>query len=77
MTDKTATEPQEDESAVEKEEEKIVVPERIDINEFQNLSLNELHQRAQEADLRVAGIQSKHQLVFELLKFYGGRPRLR
>lgn len=56
---------------MEKEEEKIVVPERIDINEFQNLSLNELHQRAQEADLRVAGIQSKHQLVFELLKFYG------
>lgn len=47
------------------------VPELINLNEFQRRSLNDLHQLAQEANLRVAGIRSKHQLVFEILKYYG------
>ena len=51
----------------------VEVPERIVINDFQKKSLNELHQAAQEANLRVAGMRSKHALVFELLKFYGDR----
>ena len=49
----------------------VEVPEKIDINAFQQRSLNELHAAAQEAKLRVAGVRSKHQLVFELLKYYG------
>lgn len=51
----------------------MVVPGEININAFQRRSLNELHEAAQKAGLRVAGIRSKHQLVFELLKFYGER----
>lgn len=77
MTDKTAAEPSADEKPNEDQEpgkdekKEVKVPEKINLNDFQNLSLNELHQQAQDADLRVAGIQSKHQLVFELLKHYG------
>ena len=48
----------------------IKVPEHIDMNEFQQRSLAELHSTAQELGLRVAGIRSKHQLVFEILQFY-------
>ena len=55
----------------EPEPKKIEVPEEIDINEFQQRSLNDLHAIAQELDLRVAGVRSKHQLIFEILQFYG------
>ena len=54
-------------------EPEVKVPESIDVNAFQQKTLNELHAAAQEAKLRVAGVRSKHQLVFELLKFYGAR----
>ncbi len=50
---------------------KLDVPDFIDINEFQALTLNELHQAAQQIGLRVAGIRSKHQLIFEILQVYG------
>jgi transcription termination factor Rho len=43
----------------------------VDINRFQQRSLNDLHAAAQEIGLRVAGVRSKHQLVFEILKYYG------
>lgn len=49
----------------------VSVPEFIDVNEFQQKSLAELHDAAQEMGLRVAGVRSKHHLVFEILKFYG------
>ncbi len=72
MTDKTAAEPAaETQETSDEAQNAPSVPDKIDINDFQNRSLNDLHKAAQEADLRVAGIQSKHQLVFELLKFYG------
>jgi len=47
------------------------VPEFIDLNEFQREPLAKLHALAQEAGLRVAGVRSKHQLVFEILQYYG------
>lgn len=49
----------------------VSVPEFVDVNEFQQKSLAELHDAAQEVGLRVAGVRSKHHLVFEILKFYG------
>ena len=58
-------------AAAEEKKDKIEVPESVDINEFQQKSLNELHQAAQKIGLRVAGIQSKHQLIFEILQVYG------
>ncbi|MDF1752544.1 MAG: transcription termination factor Rho [Verrucomicrobiales bacterium] len=54
-----------------KEKPKIEVPESIDINDFQGKSLNDLHEAAQKIGLRVAGIRSKHQLIFEILQVYG------
>lgn len=51
----------------------VAVPEKVDINEFQSQSLASLHQIAQEAGLRVAGVRSKHFLVYEILKFFGER----
>lgn len=76
MTDKPTTEekPADDNSAsggTAVAEPEVKVPAKIDVNEFQQRTLNELHAAAQEAKLRVAGVRSKHQLVFELLKFYG------
>ena len=54
-----------------KEKPKLEVPEQVDLNEFQFKSLNSLHQAAQAIGLRVAGIRSKHQLIFEILQVYG------
>jgi transcription termination factor Rho len=51
----------------------IPVPEFIDINEFQRRTLAQHHASAEAVGLKVAGIRSKHQLIFELLKFYGER----
>lgn len=51
----------------------IEIPESIDLNAFQKRSLADLHRNAQEIGLRVAGVRSKHQLIFEILCFYGRR----
>ncbi len=47
------------------------VPEFINLTDFQLVPLAELHSIAQEIGLRVAGVRSKHTLVFEILQFYG------
>lgn len=51
----------------------VIVPEWINVNDFQQRSLADLHEIAQNLGLRVAGVRSKHQLVFEILKYYGSR----
>jgi transcription termination factor Rho len=51
----------------------VEVPGEIDLNHFQGKSLAALHEIAQELELRVAGVRSKHQIVFEIAKFYGHR----
>ena len=52
-------------------EPQVDVPDRIDLNDFLKRSLTELQSQAQELGLRVAGVRSKHQLVFEILTFFG------
>ena len=54
-------------------EPEIEVPERISLNEFQRRRLADLYQLGASLGLRVGGSRSKHQLVFELLTFYGRR----
>lgn len=49
------------------------VPDFCDINELHKRPLSELHKMAVEAELRVAGIRSKHQLLFEILSYYARR----
>jgi len=72
MTEKaTIAESEAKEEVVEDEVPAVELPESVDVNEFQQRSLNDLHAAAQEVGLRVAGVRSKHQLVFEVLKYYG------
>ncbi|MEM1442007.1 MAG: transcription termination factor Rho [Verrucomicrobiota bacterium] len=71
MTEDAVAKTENPEANEPEEKPKVEVPESININDFQKKSLNELHQAAQEGDLRVAGIRSKHSIIFELLKFYG------
>ena len=74
MTDNSTVDSEESNPGIEPVEEVTVnAPERVNVNEFQQSSLNTLHEIAQDLGLRVAGVRSKHQLVFEILKFYGGR----
>ncbi|MFT5469033.1 MAG: transcription termination factor Rho [Verrucomicrobiales bacterium] len=49
------------------------VPDFVDLNILHTRPLSELHRQAVEAELRVAGIRSKHQLIFELMTYYGRR----
>jgi len=71
--------PGEKSKAVSTDEEKqtgeeisgVEVPATIEMGELQKKSLNELHGVAQSLDLRVAGMRSKRQLVFEILQYYG------
>ncbi|MFV1993833.1 MAG: transcription termination factor Rho [Verrucomicrobiales bacterium] len=49
------------------------IPERIDLNEFQNELVSALHELGVSLGLRVGGLRSKHQLVFEILSHYGRR----
>ena len=72
MTDKaTIAKDEAKEETVEDEFPSVALPDSVDVNEFQQHSLNDLHAAAQNVGLRVAGIRSKHQLVFEVLKYYG------
>lgn len=73
MTEEAVAEPAESNQDPVEETPEIKVPEFVQMNDFQQLSLNTLHEAAQEVGLRVAGVRSKHQLVFEILKFYGDR----
>ncbi len=74
MTENTPTNPEDDSAdSIATTDAPIVVPETIVVNEFQRKSLAAMHEIAQELGLRVAGVRSKHQLVFEILKFYGTR----
>ena len=52
-------------------EPQVDLPDLIDLNEFLKLSLADMQSQAQKLGLRVAGVRSKHQLVFEILTFYG------
>jgi len=54
----------------EEDEKKPPVPEKVDVNELHEQPLAEIRRMALEAELRVAGIRSKHQMIFELLNFY-------
>ncbi|RFC47633.1 MAG: transcription termination factor Rho [Verrucomicrobia bacterium] len=49
----------------------VEVPALVDLNVLHRRPLAELHREAIKAELRVAGIRSKHQLIFELATFYG------
>ena len=49
------------------------IPERIDLNEFQKETVSELHALGVAHALRVGGLRSKHQLVFEILSHFGRR----
>lgn len=72
MTEKATTAEEEAEKgATEEITPAIELPDSVDVNKFQQRSLNDLHAAAQEVGLRVAGVRSKHQLVFEILKYYG------
>lgn len=72
MTDKATIAKGEDkEETAEEDVPAVALPESVDVNEFQQRSLNDLHAAAQNVGLRVAGVRSKHQLVFEVLKYYG------
>ncbi len=78
MTDPATLEPTEASTApipeeTPAEEAPIQVPASVDVNHFQRKPLADLHEIAQELGLRVAGVRSKHHLVFEILRFYGSR----
>ena len=48
-------------------------PERVDLAEFQQRSVAELYELGTSLNLRVGGISSKHDLIFEILTHWGRR----
>ena len=54
----------------EPEEPPVPIPDLIDLNEFQSRPLAEMQRLASDIGLRVAGVRSKHQLVFEILSWF-------
>ena len=48
-------------------------PEEIDLDEFQNRSMVELYELGTSLGLRVGGMRSKHDIVFEILCHWGKR----
>ncbi|MFT4549889.1 MAG: transcription termination factor Rho [Verrucomicrobiales bacterium] len=48
-------------------------PERVDLAEFQQRSVAELYELGSSMNLRVGGISSKHDLIFEILTSWGHR----
>jgi len=48
-------------------------PEEIDLSEFQNRSMVELYELGSSLGLRVGGMRSKHDIVFEILCHWGKR----
>jgi len=46
-------------------------PERVDLAEFQNKSVAELYELGNELGLRVGGLSSKHDLIFEIFTHWG------
>jgi len=54
----------------EPEEPPVPIPDLIDLNEFQGKPLAEMQRLASDIGLRVAGVRSKHQLVFEILSWF-------
>lgn len=65
--------PPEPAKPAEPEKELPPVPEFVDLNQLHDRPLAELHREAVAAELRVAGLRSKHQLIFELVTYYGLR----
>ncbi len=59
------------EAVAEEEKSKPPIPEKIDLNEFQQKTVGYLHALGVEHGLRVGGLRSKHQLVFEILTYFG------
>jgi transcription termination factor Rho len=49
------------------------IPQRVNLNEFQQQTLNQLYDLGASYGLRVGGSRSKHTLVYEILCFYGRR----
>ena len=47
------------------------VPETVSLNEYQQQTVKELYDLGTSMGLRVGGVRSKHQLVFEILCHYG------
>ena len=61
MTEKaTIAKDETKEETVEDEFPAVALPDSVDVNKFQQHSLNDLHAAAQNVGLRVAGIRSKH-----------------
>jgi transcription termination factor Rho len=65
-----AVKPESEEGAPEA---KPPIPESIDLNEFQKKSVAYLHELGVSHGLRVGGLRSKHELVFEILTYFGRR----
>ncbi|MCF6311864.1 MAG: transcription termination factor Rho [Verrucomicrobiales bacterium] len=76
MTDEADTadeadKPKKREQAQKVDKVQVEVPEQVNLNDLLQCPLAELQAKAQELGLRVAGVRSKHQLIFEVLTFYG------
>ncbi|MEM9282007.1 MAG: transcription termination factor Rho [Verrucomicrobiota bacterium] len=55
------------------EETRPPIPDSVDLNEFQRESVAFLHELGVSHGLRVGGLRSKHEIVYEILSYYGRR----